>query len=94
MYPSVVVCIDRQKYVAYPCRVDVVPVTNTIIPMIGFGDSADSALSNLEDVINSFIDLHGSLNANSILDSIYGKGNHLDISLDNHPMMKHFTEVI
>jgi len=93
MYPSIVVCKGRKQYAAYPCSAAAAPSDDSILPMMGFGETADKALDDLHSTIKRFVELYGSSRANFILESIYGKDNHVDLTIDYHPMMKYFTEI-
>jgi hypothetical protein len=94
MHPSIVVCKSTAKYVAYPCSPGVVPCEDGVLPMVGFGATANEALEDLSSSIKRFVELYGSCKADFVLDSIYGKGNHINLAISNHPMMKYFTEII
>jgi len=95
MYPSVIVCVDKYEYRAYPCSVDGFPaVPSEVSEMIGFGKDPNEALLNLDISIKSFVDLNGISNADIFLDSVYGKNNHVNLVIDSHPMMKHFIKFI
>ena len=93
MHPLILVCNASLQWVAYPCRPEVAPKDISIIPMTGIGNTPDEAIKNLEKSMKDFVDLHGVFESNQVLDSIYGRGNHVDLKVQNHPMMKYFTEI-